>query len=258
MIDNFVKQTMPILSLSLTFVLSFFLSFSFVIWCYILASVRAVAIYPLNAGVNGRDISLSKNPTGKLVNVKPAPGPDRTPDGSYRFFGRPNSYIEFPNAGRLDTRKSITMLAWIYHEGKAGPIFNYMVNGWGVHFWMISPRALFVRFTRRKGRRFTKALMSRRVQPRRWQFVGATYDQKTGVARLFINKRFVARKRIGRIRLATNYPARMGSRTGDRRSFLGRISCMQVYDSALLASQVINRKRRCFRKGKSSTIKKIK
>lgn len=212
--------------------------------------MRAVAIYPLNGGVKGRDISLSRNPTGILSNVRTAPGPDKTRDGSYQLLGRSNSYIQFPNRGKIDTRRSITLMAWIYHEGRAGPIFNYMANGWGVHFWMISPRTLFVRFTRRRGRRFTKAVMSRRVLPRRWQFVGATYYQGTGVAKLFVNARFTARKYLGRIRLATNYPVRMGARIGDRRHFRGRISCMQVYNGALSRWQIISKKRKCFRRSK--------
>ncbi len=124
-----------------------------------------------------------------------------------------------------------------------------MPNGWGVHFWMISPRMLFVRFTRRRGRRFTAAVTSRRVLPRRWQFVGATYDGRTGIAKLFVNRRFVASRRVGRIRLATNYPVRMGARVGDKRYFLGRISCMQVYDQPLTSSQILRRKKRCFTKG---------
>jgi len=85
--------------------------------------------------------------------------------------------------------------------------------------------------------------------PRRWQFVGATYNGRTGRAKLFVNRRFTGSKYIGRIRLATNYPARMGARIGDRRYFRGRISCMQVYDRALTTRQILRRKRRCFRKG---------
>ena len=208
---------------------------------------QAVAIFPLNGGTKGKDISLRRNARGILGYVRPAPGPDGTRDGSYRFYGRSNSYIEFPNRGGLDTKRSITLLAWIYHEGSAGPIFNYMPNGWGCHFWMISPRTLFARFTRRRGRRFTQAVKSRAVRPRKWQFVGATYNYRTGVASLFLNSRFVARRRIGRIRLATNYPVRMGARIGDRRYFTGRISCMQVYNGALSRSQIISKKQRCFR-----------
>lgn len=206
-----------------------------------------MAIFPLNGAIRGKDISLRQNPRGILRNVRPAPGPDRTRDGSYQFYGRSNSYILFPNRGGMDTKRSITLLAWIYHQGRAGPIFNYMPNGWGVHFWMISPRTLFVRFTRRRGRRFTRAVISRTVSPNRWQFVGATYSQKTGVAKLFVNSRFVVRKRIGRIRLATNYPVRMGARIGDGRYFRGRISCMQVYNGALSRFQIKTKKQRCFR-----------
>ena len=56
----------------------------------------------------------------------------------------------------------------------------------------------------------------------------------------------VARKRIGRIRLATNYPVRMGVRVGDGRYFRGRISCLQVYDVALNTRQIAGRAKRCF------------
>ena len=210
---------------------------------------RAQAVYPLSLRTRGRDLSLYRNPAGSVRSVRYITGPDGRPNTATRFLGHQNSFIEFPNRGKLDTKRSITLLAWIYHEGRAGPIFNYMPNGWGVHFWMVSPTTLFVRFTRRKGRRFTAAVTTR-VLNRRWQFVGATYDGTTGVAKLFVNRRFTASRRIGKIRLATNYPVRMGARAGDRRYLFGRISCMQVYDQPLSASQILRRKKRCFTRGK--------
>ena len=182
------------------------------------------------------------------MNVRPAPGPDGKSGGSFQFFGRPNSYIEFPNRGKIDTKGSTTLLAWVYHEGRGGPIFNYKRNGWGVHFWMISSRTIFVSFMRRT-LTATKTLSSKAVAPMRWQFVGATYDRKTGIAKLFVNSRFTAMTYIGRFRLATNYPARMGARIGDGRYFRGRISCMQIYTKALTARQILRRKKRCLRKG---------
>ena len=209
-----------------------------------------MAIFPLNGGTKGRDISNRGNSRGILSYVRPAPGPDGTRDGSYQFYGRSNSYIQFPNRGGLDTKNSISLLAWILHQGRAGPIFNYMPNGWGVHFWMITPRTLFVRFTRRRGRRSTSAVVSRSVIPGRWQFVGATYNGRTGKAKLFVNNKFTARKYIGQIRLATNYPVRMGARIGDGRYFRGRISCMQVYNGALSRWKINSKKRRCFRRSK--------
>lgn len=213
--------------------------------------MRALALYPLSYRTKGRDIGVFSNPSGRLGNVRQATGPDGRPKTATQFFGKPNSYIEFPNNGKLDTKRSITLLAWIYNEGSAGPIFNYMPNGWGVHFWMTSPTTLFVRFTRRRRRRFTPHLQYRGVARRRWQYVGATYNERTGVAKLYLNSRIVARKGIGRFSLATNYPVRMGARIGDSHFFRGKISCMQVYGVALNPKQIAARKRRCFLKGKS-------
>ena len=179
--------------------------------------------------------------------MRSAPGPDTYSGGSYQFYGRRDSYIELPNRGKLDTRRSITIIAWIYHEGRAGPIFNYMPNGWGVHLWMVSPKTLFVRYTRRRGRKPTAALSSRKIKPRTWQYIAATYDYITGYAKLYLDGKVIAQRKIGRIRLATNYPVRMGARRGDRRYFRGRISCVMVFDVALNPNQIARRKKRCFR-----------
>ena len=190
---------------------------------------------------------MFRNPPGKLGYVRSAPGPDTYPGGSYQFYGRRDSYIELPNRGKLDTRRSITIIAWIYHQGNAGPIFHYMPNGWGVHLWMVSPRTLFVRYTRRRGRKMTAALSSRKIKPRTWQYIAATYDYITGYAKLYLDGKVIAQRKIGRIRLATNYPVRMGARRGDRRYFRGRISCVMVFDVALNPNQIARRKKRCFR-----------
>ena len=143
----------------------------------------------------------------------------------------------------------MTILAWIYHQGNAGPIVNYKRNGWGVHLWMINPRTLFVRYTQRLGRRFTHALAYRGIKPRTWQFVGTSYNRNTGVAKLYINGRRVARRRIGKISLATNYEIRVGARQGDRRYYRGRISCLQFYSAALTTNMIRRRMKTCFRKG---------
>lgn len=208
---------------------------------------KASAFYPLTSKTRGRDLSVFRNPPGKLGYVRSAPGPDTYPGGSYKFYGRRDSYIELPNRGKLDTRRSITIIAWIYHQGHAGPIFHYMPNGWGVHLWMVSPRTLFVRYTRRRGRKMTTALSSRKIKPRKWQYIAATYDYITGYAKLYLDSKVIAKRKIGRIRLATNYPVRMGARRGDRRYFRGRISCVMVFDVALNPNQIARRKKRCFR-----------
>ena len=222
----------------------------FIMRLFFSGTLRAVAVYPLNTRTKASDISFSRNAPGTMSNVRPAPGPDGRRGTSYEFKGGKNSYIQFPNLGKLDTRKSITILAWIYHQGRAGPIFNYHPSAWGVHFWVVGRRALFVRFTKRRTKDFTAALVSKTVKRSRWQYVGASYDHASGTAKLFVGGRMVAKRRIGRIRLATNYPVRMGVREGDGRYFRGRISCLQVYDVALNTRQIAARAKRCFVPGR--------
>ena len=205
-----------------------------------------MAFYPLNVRYNTRDISRSKNPSGRMANVRPGLGPDGRPGGSFRFKGRSDSYIEFPNNGRLDTRNSISILAWINPDGPVGPIFNYKPDGFGVHVWMVRRRVLLVRFVTRK-RRFTTPVKTNLIKPKAWNFITATYDQRSGYARIYIDSKEVARRRIGRIRLATNYPARMGARVGDKRYFRGRITCVQIYDIPLRQWQIKAAKRLCLK-----------
>ena len=205
-----------------------------------------VAVYPLTAQDQGRDISHKPNRPARLRGIYPVPGPDGQPGTAYRFTGRRNSFIEFPNTGPLDTQNSITLLAWINPHGGAGPIFNYDPRGFGVHFWVTRAGRLFARFVRRT-RAMTPPLISRILRRRSWSFVGCTYDQTTGVAALYVNDKRVATKAIGRIRLSTNYPARMGAKIRDNRNFRGWITCMQVYDVALSLRLIRIAKKLCFK-----------
>lgn len=206
----------------------------------------AVAFYPLTSVYRGIDVSRSKNPPGILGHVRPAPGPNGRRGHSYRFSANSRSYIHFPNHGKLDTRKSITMCAWVNPEGSTGPIFNYNPRGFGVHLWVIRADTIFARFVTRR-RRNTAGLVSKKLRPKAWNFVCASYNYRYGVAKLFVDAVQVKHKRIGRFYLSTNYPSRMGARIGDRRYFRGRVTCMQVYDKALNAAQIRLARRLCFK-----------
>ena len=210
---------------------------------------RIVAIYPLDEQNKGRDVSQNRNPTGQLFGVRPAPGPDGWPNTATEFFGNENSYIEFPNSGKLDTINSITVLAWVFHSGFSGPIFNFNVGpGRGVQFWMMGPRKLYARFVRRDDRLTTPLVTHGATVPyKAWAYLGTTYDGNTGVASLYVNNRPVVRTNIGRIRLATNKPVRMGAKKSDRRYFRGRVSCVQVYSVALNRRQISRAAKRCFK-----------
>lgn len=205
--------------------------------------MRALAVYPLTRRTRGRDVGLFGNPPGVLGYVRPAVGPDGKPDTSFKFYGQRNSYIRFPNRGRLDAKHSVTLIAWVYPDG-VGSIFRY-----GVDFSVCRARGLCLRLFRRGATNVRiRPLRTRRViRYRKWQYVGATYQQRTGEAMIYVDGRLVARQRLKRVPLATNIAAVMG--VGGGRYFRGRISCMQVYGRALTSRQIFRRKRRCF-KGK--------
>lgn len=218
--------------------------------CLISELPPLVAIFTLDQETKTKDITGNNKP-GKPSNVRLAPGPDGRAGGSTLFIGSSNSYIEFPNNGKLDTRRSMTILAWIYHNGRSGPIFNYDRRGFGVHLWMVGPRVLFVRFVKRsRGRTSSVATYTKKPRYRAWNYIGATYDYNTGVATLWLNSKPVAKQSIGRFELATNYPIRMGARIGDKRAFRGKISCVQVYSIALNEKQIRGAQKRCFKKRK--------
>ena len=87
-----------------------------------------MAIYPLNGIERGKDIGPFKNPSAKLVNVVSKNGPDGLPAGSYQLQGFANSFIYFPNTGRLDTQRSITILLWLW-PGKRGTDLSLHAEG---------------------------------------------------------------------------------------------------------------------------------
>ena len=210
---------------------------------FLAAYPKPVALYPLSAIYQGKDV-IGGNIPGIVSNVIPAMGPFNQSGNSLSFLGAPNSYIEFPNNGKLDAKNSISLLAWVLPQ-EAGPIFNYKTDGWGVNFWMARPRKLFARFVDREKSGRLPAIKSTHIKPNKWNFVGAVYDQKSGRASLWINGKLQDEQSIGNITLATNYSVRMGARIGDRRNFRGRISCMQVYNEALDAQQIGVAKWKC-------------
>ena len=195
-------------------------------------------MYPLDGAHGTKEIN-NRVGEGTAGGVGTAPGPDGKPDGSYEFFGTVNSYIEFPNGGGLDVPNSITMLCWLFPGGQDGPLFNYRNSGsWGVHLWVVAGQ-LFVRFTKRNYS-FTNALINTHLKPEDgWKFVGASYDQANGDAKLWVDGLVVQTLNIGsNLQLATQDSVRMGVKIGDGRYFKGRIAQMQVYNVALSQEQI--------------------
>ena len=207
----------------------------------------ATAVYPLNGQFGTRDLSSNQNPPGVQYNVQLAPGPFGQPNGSYQFSGSSTSYIEFPNNGGLDTRYSMSLLTWVFLENSDGPIFNYGVDFFGVHFWVVGGN-LFCHFITKSGLP-SNTLYGGSLKRDAWNFVGASYDDYSGFGKLWIEGKVYEEHNIRIHELNTTGAVRMGVLTGDDRFLKGRISCMQVYNKALTEREVHAIRGLCFQKG---------
>lgn len=207
-----------------------------------------MAFYLLNEQHGARDMGPNRLVSGQAVGIQFAPGPFANPKGSFYFKGSKSSYVEFKQAAALDTKYSISILAWIYPE-KDGPIFNYMRAGYGVHLWVTTPRHLFARYIGRNGY-WPIPLVSSKLKKNEWNFVGTTYNGDTGEATLWIGNQTVVKLNLRRYELSTYSNIRMGGRIGDKRYFRGRIACLQVYAEALSGEQILRAKHRCRENGK--------
>lgn len=197
-----------------------------------------VALFPLN-GAYGTDEINGRVSQGIPSEVNRAAGPKGQADGSYEFYGT-GSYIEFTNSAgeALDVRHSMTMLCWLYYGGQDGPIFDYEGNGssWGVHLWL-SAGQLYVDF---KHRDYSDSnILEHTTLGSVWRFVGTSYDQTSGEAKLWVDGVEALTSNIGAgLELATDSNIRMGARIGDARYFKGRIAQMQVYNVALTQDDI--------------------
>ena len=204
-------------------------------------------MYPLNSQFGPRDFSSHENPPGVPNNTQLAPGPFGQPNGSYQFSGSSTSYIEFPNNSGLDTRYSMTLLAWVFPENFDGPIFHYGGDYFGVHLWVLAGY-LFCEFATRSGI-YLSPLHSGKLNRNAWNFVGASYDYDSGVERIWIEGKVYEEQNVSTYELNTTGAVRMGVLTGDNGFLKGRISCIQVYNKALTEREVHAVRGLCFQKG---------
>ena len=158
---------------------------------------------------------------------------------AYSFDGI-NNYIEIPPSSSLDTRYSISIFAWVNSKGSSGPIVNYCKNGCGVHLWETqnySASELFERITKRD-HSFTEPLQIDGVLTEGWKFVGVTYDNASGLVKLWLNGELVKSNNIGNLEIATQDEIRIGLIESDNRIYTGNIDDISIYNRALSDQEV--------------------
>ena len=131
-------------------------------------------------------------------------------------------------------RYSMTMLCWVYYDGKHGPLFSYG-STWAVEFGMSHSGKLAVHFRKRDYSNTNRLVHTNLAGG--WKFVGASYDRSSGEAKLWVNGAVVQTLNIGAgLELATQDSIRIGVKAGSY--FKGRIAQMRIYNRALTQEQI--------------------
>ncbi|XP_066275437.1 uncharacterized protein [Branchiostoma lanceolatum] len=208
-----------------------------------IGEVAPVGFWPLNGHTHLSDVSGYGN-DAIGVGVYPANGVHGEIDGAYSLSGSSTSYIEIPNNGMLDTRYSITMLAYVYPTGTDGPIFNYRTDDFGVHLWQTGTNHLQGRMLTRE-HVYKDPISVSTLNLNEWNFVGMTYSYPSGKVKLWHDGTEVGTLDVGTFETETDYDIRVGLMDGDSRIFAGRIACLQIYNIPLNIEQIREAAAKC-------------
>ncbi|XP_028515885.1 uncharacterized protein LOC110242446 [Exaiptasia diaphana] len=229
-------------------------SISMLVWCKILLQKCATAskdfpepvvFLPLNKEYGTRDIS--KNYLTTTANgIALAPGPDGQADGSYEFPGNANGYIEIPKSRKTDTRHKISFFTWIFYKGTYGPILNYETDDitWGLHIFTDVNKAntFFVCFVSRSDMTRCRYNLEYTIHKDAWNFAGFSYDSTARKMKLYVNGVVTEKTATETFELHTEPKIRIGGTKNivhsSNKGFAGRLSCFQIYDTALTEEQI--------------------
>ena len=195
-----------------------------------------IAFYPLNGEFETREIK-GQQLKGIHDGVDLADGPKARTNGSYRFTSQAGgSYIEFPNKGRLDVKDSITTLFWMYPQNTDGLIFKTSYP-WGIQMRMESGK-LLAQFSHTNYKHTPQLITDQPLPLNQWHHVGSSYDNKTGEASLWLNGKQMKQNVGVGMPLATQDNVILGAKSGEGRSFQGRITAMGIFKVALNKNQI--------------------
>ena len=207
-----------------------------------------MAVYPFDNETLANDVSPNKG-IGRVEGTRFSPGIYGEPGGSIEVQGRADSYIELHKNGNLDTRKSITILLFVYPLGSEGPIVNYKRDGHGVQLYQtnrLRANTLAARINRRDQNYKPEIRKVGILRPNEWHFIGLSYNQSSGLVKLWHEGEQVASRHIGRIEIATQFHVRVGARLiKNDFYFSGRVACLQFYSTALTQRQIDNARIAC-------------
>ena len=203
-------------------------------------SVQPVAKFSLNKRFGGLELTSRANLATLSRGVTWAAESDGIHNNPLQLRGTPDSFVEIPNhpGSFIDTRTSITLLMDIFPTGNRGSILSFRESGGGLQICqdgvVDGKGVLTVRFASRDLSQST-ALTNAVLKMNAWNFIGASFDYDSGIARLWHDGNEVEAKYIRRkMELATQFSIRIGPLdVPAQRCFQGRVTDLHIFADSL-------------------------
>jgi len=190
------------------------------------------------------DDSASGNNGAWVNGPSYAPGKVRQ---AFNFSG--TSHVAIPASSSLNVR-SLTIEAWIFPAdvNVYKPIVEYAAPGGslGVHLWHsvpadgssgVAPGSLYANVGNIFGP-YHFGTSAGVILSNQWTHVALTFNQGSGIARLFVNGANLATTNLGSITPLTALPVNLGYRPSSDTHFVGKIDEVSIYNRALDASEI--------------------
>jgi hypothetical protein len=162
------------------------------------------------------------------------------------LFNGVTSWFEAPASPTLDVGQGsgLTVEAWINPTGNGTyPIVEWSSpTDYGVHLWVFSTGCLYANVVDTTRMNHVFQSPNNIVAPGQFQHVALTYDQVSGVARLFLNGTVVAQSSVGTFTPVTSSDFYVGHRLPGLVSgpafFNGLIDKLSLYNRALTTNEI--------------------
>ncbi|XP_013404145.1 uncharacterized protein LOC106169280 [Lingula anatina] len=217
---------------------------------------RPVGMWHLNQQYGANDVSGNENHGIVGSDVTYAPGPKNEPNGAFVFCNTADCNVTIPQNLALDVRRSMTWSVDMYPEDSST---NMLFLSWkmvggntahGPHFYVQQDNkfgALLHKRIDSAGSTQGSSATSPSVlfERHKWVSLAFTYDQDTGIGTLWMDGEVKFSADFGQWDLGTQYDLLIGTGTSATHRFIGRMSCLQLYDVALSRSQIITGRQLC-------------
>ncbi|XP_019639766.1 PREDICTED: fibropellin-1-like [Branchiostoma belcheri] len=238
---------------------------------------RRVGFWPLDAEHLSNDTSGGGN-HGRPVGTTLTEGPHGVRESAFFFAGNTQSYIDIPNNGELDVKRSFTILLYAYHIG-GHSILDYRMHGSpGTLFWLFPDKQLYVDIQAPNPHTYYSPMSMPQGQwmflgvtydyasgiqapnphsyyspmsmpQQQWMFLGVTYDYASGHVQLWKDGASVGSRNFGQLGHSTANPIRLGCSAAHPLPFHGGMSCVQIYNYALSQQEVQDAQNACTESG---------